>query len=268
MIQFILAILFTIQAQAQILETPDLDKCLSAASTASAHQPSSDVIYVFDIDNTVLRLQQNLGSVQWFRWQQKLIQDNIAQDRVAATIDELLTIQGHIYKLSRSQKPEPDMANKLLELQRGGHPLLFHTSRNIDVRDTTERELRINGLAPVQNTIGPIKGYAGNFVYSDGPENQRPATFQNGIYMTAGQDKGIWLNLLFLKTSRTFKHLVFVDDEIKNLQNVERAFKDKISMTLCRYGKVDETVREFNQSNKSTEINLWNDLQGIISKLN
>lgn len=140
------------------------------------------------------------------------------------------------------------------------------TSRNTDVRDTTERDLKMNALLPVQNTIGPMKGYAGSFTFPDGPENQRPVTFQNGVYMTAGQDKGIWLNLLFFKTSKTLKHLVFVDDELKNLQNVQRALKGKTSMTLCRYGKVDDVVREFNESAKSTEIELWKELQAIISK--
>jgi hypothetical protein len=119
---------------------------------------------------------------------------------------------------------------------------------------------------PILNTIGPFNGFAGKFIYDNGPETQRPVTFQNGIYMTAGQDKGIWLNLLFLKTEKRLKHLVFVDDELKNLQNVEQAFAGKTVLTLCRYGKVDDVVLEFNESDKTTEIELWHELQEIISK--
>lgn len=266
MIKSILAILFTVQAQAQILETPNLESCLKSAARSTTRIEPSQVIYVFDIDNTLLSLNQNLGSVQWFRWQQKLIQENIEKDRVANTIDELLTKQGQIYQLSRAHTPEPDMSNELAELQRIGHPVVYHTSRNTDVRDTTERDLKSNGLLPIQNTIGPRNGFAGKFTFQNELENQRPVSFQNGIYMTAGQDKGVWLNLLFLKTSISLNHLVFVDDELKNLQNVERAFSGKTSMTLCRYGKTDDVVREFNESDKSTEIDLWKELYAIISK--
>ena len=84
----------------------------------------------------------------------------------------------------------------------------------------------------------------------------------------AGQDKGIWLKPLFEKTSTSIKHLIFVDDELKNLQNVERAFNGITPMTLCRYGQVDDVVQEFNQSDKAQEIKLWNELDSVWSKFN
>lgn len=266
MIKYILAVLFSIQTHAQIQETPNLEACLKSAAKAAVNLDPNKVVYVFDIDNTLLSLNQNLGSVQWFRWQQKLIQDNIEKDRVATTVDELLTKQGLIYQLSKTHTPETTTAKDLIDLQRTGHPLLYHTSRNTDVRDITERDLKNNNLLPMLNTIGPIDGYAGKFTYIDGPENQRPVTFQNGVYMSAGQDKGVWLKLLFEKTSTSVKHLVFVDDELKNLQNVECVFANRIPTTLCRYGKLDDIVSDFNESNKSTEIELWQILHAVTAQ--
>jgi hypothetical protein len=257
-----------VQVRAEILETPTIKSCLTSAHTVTAGLLPQQVIYVFDIDNTLLSLNQNLGSVQWFRWQQALIKDNIEKDRVANTVDELLTLQGLLYHLSKTHTPETSTASEVSALQHDGHPVLYHTSRNPDVRNITERDLLTQGLLPMTYTIGPKDGYPGNFLFPKAPENQRAVSFQNGVYMSAGQDKGIWLKLFFEKTSTTVKHLIFIDDELKNLQNVERAFDGIIPMTLCRYGQVDDVVREFNQSDKAREIKLWNEFLNVIVKFN
>ncbi|MBL7671006.1 MAG: DUF2608 domain-containing protein [Bdellovibrionaceae bacterium] len=254
--------------RAEILETPNLKSCLTAATQAIGGLTAKQVIYVFDIDNTLLALNQNLGSVQWFRWQQTLINENKKENRVADTIDELLSKQGLIYHLSKTRTPEVSTSSEVASLQQQGHIVLYHTSRNPDVRNITERDLFAHGLLPMKNTLGTSKGYPGNFSFLTGPENQRTVSFQNGIYMSAGQDKGIWLKLLFEKTSTSVNHLVFIDDELKNLQNVERAFNDITPMTLCRYGQVDDVVQEFNQSDKAQEIKLWNELDSVWSKFN
>lgn len=253
---------------ALIHETPNLNDCLSLAGNETTKHASESIFFVFDIDNTVLALNQNLGSIQWFRWQQKLINGDIKQDRVADTVLELLDKQLQIYQLSKSSPPELSIPIQLKHLQAKGHPVMFHTSRNTDVRDITERELQKNNLIPLKITIGPKGGYPGRFTYSHEPNEQRLVSFQNGIYMTAGQDKGLWLLNLFNKTNEFPKHVVFVDDEVQNLQNVERALERKIPTTLCRYGNMDNIVNAFNKSDKKLEIDLWNDISRILSKFN
>lgn len=255
-------------AHALIHESPSMNDCLRIAATETTRLPPPSVFYVFDIDNTVLALNQNLGSVHWFRWQQKLIDDGIKQDRVADTSAELLDRQLQIYQLSKTHPPELTIPHDIQHLQEMGSPVTYHTSRNTDVRDITERELQKNNLLPLVMTIGPTGGYPGRFTFAQASTNQRPVSFQNGIYMTAGQDKGVWLQLLFEKTNESPKHVVFIDDEIKNLQNVERALQRKIPATLCRYGKMDSVVKAFNESDKKGEIELWNEIARILNKLN
>lgn len=259
-------LLFSLQVFAQIQETPDLASCLALAKQDTKQLNQADVVYIFDIDNTALKLKNNFGSVQWYRWQQKAIADK-TDERIADTIDELLAAQAHIYQLSGTVTPESTTATELGELQKQGYPVMFHTSRNNDTRDLTTRELTANGLLPLTRTLGPDKGFAGTFLFAKATEPQRPVTFQNGIYMSAGQDKGIWLGLLFEKLNYQPKHIVFVDDELKNLTNVERALKSQVPLTLCRYGAVDEMVKAFNSSDKSAEKNLWKDFESLVKKL-
>ncbi len=260
-------VLLALHASAQIIETPNLKSCLAAAETQSSQFSPNDVLYVFDIDNTVLELKQNLGSVQWFRWQRELIEKGEPQYRVATTIESLLSKQAWIYQMAATKTPESQMADALLDLQKAGHPVMFHTSRNTDVRGPTERELKLNFLIPLLKTVGPMNGYPGEIGFPDGPANQRKSSFQNGIFMSAGQDKGRWLTLLLGKTNFQPKTLVFIDDERKNLEYVEKAFASRIPFILCRYGKLDEVVSAFNNSNKEIEIELWNTLAEVASSL-
>lgn len=269
-LQSYLLILFSLVSfstgRAAIYETPDLKSCLVQARKDSAGIDPKDVIYVFDIDNTVLALNQNLGSVQWFLWQRKLIEEKSPLYQVADTVEGLLEAQTIIYQMSQAHTPEETTARELSQLQNIGHPVMFHTSRSTSVRNITERDLLSSHLLPLSNTIGDDFGYPGQFTYTEGPSTQRPVSFQNGVYMSAGQDKGVWLNLLFNKTNYLPQHLVFVDDEDKNIKNIDRAFAHKIPSTLCRYGKMDSTVRAFNESDKLKEVNAWDALSKFINR--
>lgn len=257
--------LISIQAQADIVETSNLESCLTLAESNTRGTETQDVLYVFDIDNTALELRQNLGSVQWFRWQRSLIEQNEIENRVAADVDELLMKQGWIYQLAGTRTPEGSTSLELSQLQQKGHPVIFHTSRNTDTRGPTERELRLNSLLPLKKSIEAA--FPGEFKFDGGPENQRPVSFQKGVYMSAGQNKGTWLWLLLKKVGANPKAIVFVDDERKNLENVEKALETKVNLTLCRYGKSDDIVKKFNESNKDMEINLWNKLAEVVGKL-
>ena len=266
MLKFIIILIFSLTAQAQIQETPLLQDCFNLANTAAEKLNHDDVIYVFDIDNTVLKLKHNFGSAQWFRWQQKMIQDN-SPERISNSVDELLAIQSSIYQLSSAETPEATTAILINQLQTKGYSVIFHTSRNLDTRESTVRDLKQNGLLPLVKTLGPVQGFAGTITYEQAPSTQRAVSFQSGVYMSAGQDKGIWLNLLFEKIHYVPKHIVFVDDELKNLTNVERAFKDKTPLTLCRYGAADTTVHDFETSDKAVEKAQWSLLRTIKEQL-
>ncbi len=258
----ILAAIFSFRyAQGAIVETATLSECFAIASADSSKARPSKVLYVFDIDNTVLELNENFGSVQWFRWQRQLITDNIETDRIAPTIDELLEKQGFIYNISRAQTPETQTA-LLLKILQGEHPVMYHTSRSLDVRDATERELRRNNLLPLTYNLGG--SYGSELVFG---EESRPVSYRHGVYMSAGQDKGVFLNHLLKSLTFSPEHIVFVDDEKKNLDNVDREFADKIPTTLCRYSKVDERVNAFVKSNKAAEKRLWKDFSNLVDKL-
>lgn len=254
-------------ATSSIHQTKDLKSCLTQADLDSNHLSKDQTLYVFDIDNTVLKLKSHLGSVQWFRWQHKLILDQIPTDRIANNIDDLLTAQSWIYQISTAAMPEQTTRSQIAEIQSKGSRVMFHTSRSTDVRDITERDLKAAQLIPLTHTIGLDQGFPGTFTFSTAIPKQRPVSFQNGVYMSAGQNKGIWLEQLLQKVSFTPKHLVFVDDEVKNLNNVLGAFDGKISLTLCRYGYLDDEVESFEKSKKTIEIQQWKRLKDLQNEL-
>lgn len=263
----LIAILLNLQsAQAEIVETRYLDQCIAKAHAATGPVAPNEILYVFDIDNTVLALKEDFGSVQWFRWQKNLIETNNPTDRVATTLDELLKAQGLIYHLSNSYTPEADTAAKLSFIKyKLGHPVIFHTSRNTNVREATERELAKNSLSASQTEW--IKDFPGEFKFYYYEETSRPVSFRKGIFMSAGQDKGVMLSSLLRELKKIPKHIVFVDDEEKNLKNVEREFSESIPTTLCRYSAMDNVVNNFNSSNKAEEVQLWREFSNLVNKL-
>jgi hypothetical protein len=268
--KFLLFLLLTVilqvqPASAEIIETRYLQQCVNEVNGATHGLKHDEVLYVFDIDNTVLALRSNFGSVQWFRWQRNLIEAGDPTNRIAASVDELLRAQGTIYYLSSTTTPEPTTSDLLKDIRLHQHPLIFHTSRSLDVREATERELYKHKLWAGYAVW--IKDISDNIVLHNGSEKLRPVTFRNGIFMSAGQDKGILLDLLMRKLGAAPKHLVFVDDEEKNLKNVERAFTGKIPTTLCRYSQMDDIVNKFNESDKSKEISLWKTFSYLTSQL-
>jgi hypothetical protein len=65
---------------------------------------------------------------------------------------------------------------------------------------------------------------------------------KKGVAMASGANKGLALQAFTksLKKKNTFKHIIFVDDDKKNIRNLEKAYADsKESITIIHYTEFD-----------------------------
>ena len=110
------------------------------------------------------------------------------------------------------------------------------TSRSPDYRSATERELLRNGIDLSKSPLKTIEGTTPFYEY----ELDRPMSYQDGIMMTTGMDKGKMLSHILGRTGLSFKAIMFVDDSEKNIDAVREEFiEDKdIDLSLFRYDKV------------------------------
>ncbi len=232
------------------------------------------VLLVLDIDNTLLAMTQDLGSDQWFNWQRNLPDSN--PHRVG-DFDELLRVQALLYAIGSMRPTEPIRQPQIVrQLQEAGFTTLLLTSRGHNMRDSTRRELLANDYDFRKTSISPQEGFGGPYFPYDvtkiensgltadeaerwladaGNPNEfetpREVSFNEGVYMVAGQHKGLMLRMLLHRSGNVnrFQHIVFVDDNAENTKDVREAFDNQsVNVVTFRYGREDANVRRFEEN--------------------
>jgi len=245
---------------------------------------AKQTLFVFDIDNTLLKTKQDLGGDAWFSWQETLLKNSPADpDLVAGDFLGLLTVQGWLFALSQMVAPEPGTPELFRQIQDAGHPVILLTSRGADFENFTERELARNLYDPSRTALAPRRGFAARFLPYDrekpeqscmSPEDvQRlnlpaaaPVVYRNGIMLTSGQHKGAMLRGLLCKVAKSFAQIVFIDDHQKHVDRVYAAYENQPGEVFSvRYTFMDPEVQAFHESDKSKVREQWKRLKEVIS---
>lgn len=278
---FLLVLIVQITFAGEALETDSFDVVEQRVLQEVKEHGKKNVLVVFDIDNTILTMPQDLGSDQWFNWQYESCIKDTKQKPECVTYDmnSLIEIQGQLFAISNMVTPEPTTAKVVKRLQDLGLNVILLTSRGLEFRYSTERVLKMNNMWFASSAIGPMEGFAAPYLpyqlnklayYGLNQKdketarlgNPRPVTYHNGIYMTAGQNKGIMLKTLLHKTGTKFKSIVFVDDHLKHTTRMQEILgKGKLDLVTFRYSKMDPQVNKFNQSDKKHVVKGWNVLR-------
>ena len=195
-----------------------------------------NVLVVFDIDNTLLKLPQDFGSEQWFMWQKELIEKKYpALPAVTDSVVSLLTIQSWIYNLSSMQLVVPDQAQWINALRNSGVSVITLTSRSLSVHDSTLREIKNNNLSlSTASDLGldlegqPYLPYIKDRPNESGLEQEdisrfklgeaNQVLFDKGVFFTQGQHKGIMLKTLLARMGKSFRSIIFIDDRSGHIE--------------------------------------------------
>jgi len=250
-----------------------------------SHQYGRDkVLLVFDIDNTLLTATNDLGSDQWYSWQEKIMKDpNCRPACVSTNIDELLKAQGVLFKLVKMRATETTLATRIKRLQSTGQKVILLTSRGPGFRNLTEASLLENGMKFSDSTFNkgkdtmalylpydinnlPGSGLTQYDVDTAGLKAARPVSFQNGIYMTAGQNKGVMLKTLLNRYKKDFKAIIFVDDHQRHVDRMQAILGNLSDVTTYRYSKMDPEVERFNAMDKTDIIARWLKLEKALNE--
>lgn len=251
----------------------DVAKTISTAvSTYGAHQ----VLLALDIDNTTLETEKDLGSEHWFLWQSKLIRDgHLDEGAVTNKISDVLELQAHIISLSSMKPVEPSIPMVLSQYGAIGTKMIALTSRGLSMHDATLRELSVNEFPYARFAPGPEEGYAGTYMpynlahMEDSGLSQeditkfdlkesRPVIYDRGVYLTAGQHKGVMLRALLHKIRRNFKAIIFVDDRLHHSEGMRAAFADRPEVvTTIQYTRTAGKVEKFATSDKREVKESW-----------
>lgn len=260
----VLSLLFITNAwSSEYLETKTFNDVSAKIQELRTKYSPRDILIVLDIDNTLLRSKQALGSDQWFEWQSQAI-TNRTSEASYATFDDLLKAQAGMYQLGSMLLTEQILPQLIAGLQKGGHPMFLLTSRSPGLRNVTERELLKNQLWFAATSIA--RGVPNEFVE---PPFKLPVSFMNGIFMTAGHHKGEAMDYLVKKSGRRLKAIVYVDDLERHTKRVYEVMsvKPDLEVVTFRYGQEDERVDTFRRSSKAEVLAQGRELSTLVRKL-
>lgn len=248
------------RAETWLRETNSLASVVEDARELAKIHGTERVLVVFDIDNTLLAMEQGLGSDQWYYWQKALQQSDPCDTRL---VSDRLAVQGALFYISTMHLTQADAAQLVQGLQDDGLKVIAHTSRGPAFRLVTFRELRRNGYSFYASAIGPARGYPDVFIPKGGA---RAARYEDGVFMTAGQHKGDTLRALLEKTGTPWPAvIVLADDKERNLQAVLETFEGTgTAVHAWRYSREDETVSSFDRD-KATA--LWLQLRPALRQV-
>lgn len=225
----VLIVLFTMSAaqavQHEIISMTDIDSYVDA-----------NTLVVFDIDNTLAESSQTIGSVQW--------QEHELEKAKAAGLSQEAALERSLRKFIavsyvNTIRPVESTTPRFVEvLQQRGAKVMALTARPSEILARTKHLLNEIGID--LSVAKPLK--ARHSVIKSGE-----AIYQNGILAVGNNDKGEMLKWVISRPGFSkFSRVVFVDDKLKYVTSIEKAFKDSnISLDSFRYGAADARVKSF-----------------------
>jgi hypothetical protein len=219
-----------------------------------------NILIIFDIDNTILAMEQGLGADQWYDWQNDLSKNDKCN---LQNVGDRFAVQGALFFASAMRPTQEDAASQVKAIQQSGVPVIALTSRGPDYRLQTFRELRRNGYGFSHSAIGPAGGYSEAFIPV---ENGRLSRYEDGVFLTAGQHKGRMLNALLQKTGTELPRVIVItDDKQKNLDAVIETFSElEIPVHAWRYSAEDENVNNFDPELANSQ---WESIENALRRI-
>ena len=208
-------------------------------------------LLVLDIDDTLLTSDGFFGSDKWYEWQKTLPASDPGK------VPCLFDVISLNYETGGQRATQPDGPALVNAVQ---VDKLLLTSRNPLYRGGTLRTLRDAGYALPAPLAGQADGSSWDFRKAPDAAPVR-ITYDQGVFMTTGQDKGLVLLDLLRRLDLRYDRVVLVDDGEKNISNMQNALRDAgIDYLGLHYTRVDKSVDAADAANGRAGWQAWRQL--------
>ncbi|HWS77909.1 MAG TPA: DUF2608 domain-containing protein [Thermomonas sp.] len=237
--------------ESEVRASRDLADIAPALSESAGRR----TLLVLDIDDTLLTSAGFFGSDKWYEWQKTLPASD--PGKVSCLFD-VISLNYETGSQQPTQADGPAQVNRL-QVDK-----LLLTSRNPLYRGGTLRTLREAGYALPTSLDGSMVGSSWDFRTSPEAKPVRVA-YDQGIFMTSGQDKGKVLLALLDRLDRRYQRVVLVDDGRKNIDNMQVALRDAgIDYLGLHYLRVDKAISPVDAEAGRTGWQAW---QALLASL-
>jgi hypothetical protein len=217
-----------IKYASRIVESSAINDILKFAS-------DNKTLVVFDLDNTLIYANQEVGSDQWFF---HLLNEKIAsglsrEEALSVVLPMLFDVYNHM-KFYPVEKEGPAV---LSLLQNKGIPTVALTTRSLPLVERTRTHLKEAGFNFASCNI---------FAKDISIQLVKPALLTNGIIFCNDNNKGQTLLKVLELCNFKPETIVFIDDKLSHLFDVEKeCLLNKIQFIGIRYGKLDSDATRF-----------------------
>ena len=188
---------------------------------------------MLDIDDTLLTSDGFFGSDKWYEWQKTLPASDPGK------VPCLFDVISLNYETGGQRATQPDGPALVNAVQ---VDKLLLTSRNPLYRGGPLRTLRDAGYALPAPLAGQADGSSWDFRKAPDAAPVR-ITYDQGVFMTTGQDKGLALLALLQRLHTRYDRVVLVDDGKKNIDNMQNALrKAGVDYLGLHYLRVDKSI--------------------------
>ncbi len=247
---------------AERIVTPSLSDVQNFIVKKQTDVGADAVLVIFDFDNTLMAMNNDIGSDQWYQWQSSVIKSGDKKQMMAESRGELFDLHYKLFALGEMHLVESQTAKIVKDIQDMKIKSFILTSRGSELRNDTEIELDRAGLDFSASAPGPIDGYPGRFVPEE-VEGARPVSYQKGILMGSGQNKGLLLKAFLKKLGLQYKSIIVVDDTLKNIENIEAQYQNDKTVTLFHYTHEEARVKKF-ETDKKQVWKEWKALKPVL----
>jgi len=247
-ILFTLLLIKATIVHALIIESSDIHSVFHHVYDTHHHK---EILVVFDIDNTIGHVKDGFGGDEWFT---AMVKEQLAQGNAIHAADgEILPIYLSIQKSIWLDPVQPETQKMIRFLQDVGIAVIALTSRSLIIKERTFEQLAHMNIDFSLNTL-----YKTQFDLTMYNEAHLAAHYENGIIFSSQNDKGELLVHFFSAIDYHPKKVIFVDDKLKYVEQVERAMNNvNIPYIGIRYSHLDFKVKNFNIKDYQQRLNAF-----------
>ncbi len=194
------------------------------------------VLFLYDIDNTLITLKQTLGTDQWFYYRFGQLKKVLGDD--AKALERALSEWTSIQYISEIAEVEKGSSEIIKNQQNEGVCCIGFTTRGLTLSHCTLSQL--NSIGIDFSKSAPSK----EDLFFQTTQN---IIFRHGVLFTSGTNKGKALAGFLSRIEFKPKKIVFINDKHTHLADVEKGCEELgIPFIGLRYNYLDAVVEGFN----------------------
>lgn len=195
-----------------------------------------ETLVVYDLDDTLISMNQHMGSDHWFYHQFDRYQKSgmSTRDALEKALNEWESVQ-HLSGCKAVEHVNPEV----VAYTQAHYTVIGLTTRGLALASRTSQLLRESGY---NLSVNPLTQDELHFM-----QENEGILFRKGILFTAGRHKGECLEKLLKAVGFTPKRVLFINDKKSHLLPVEE-FCERVGIefTGLRYGFVDKRRDAYN----------------------